>query len=286
MLLSLDVDVCFRPKIHEKLVIIDECIFYDGSLNTLSQSETSERMNRWESREMVREAIAKHKLDTCDHCLAMRLGANNIDHLRLSFIQHRQALGLTKKDLASLSGVARSTIANFELGKSTINLITLDRLCAAMHLVVRSLPKFMIPSLDRQLQNAEFKKSSVPTRDSLEILQWTIGQRRESLLMTQRELAAKTGLTQKTISSFELSKSALDFDTHEHLCNKLDLATRFIPASLAADFDASLFEFWTREFQESDAYYEKVKDFVRTMRLARTERPSTRSKVGSVFGVV
>ncbi|MGH9552258.1 MAG: phospholipase D-like domain-containing protein, partial [Terriglobales bacterium] len=47
------IHVTIRDFVHEKVVVVDDCILYDGSLNVLSVDRTSERMTRFEDRDHV-----------------------------------------------------------------------------------------------------------------------------------------------------------------------------------------------------------------------------------------
>ncbi len=278
-LLALNADICFRPKIHEKIVTIDEHILYEGSLNTLSQSDTSERMNRWHSRDMVREATKKHHLDTCDHCIARRLSSDDLEHLRCTFIRQRETLGLTQLALSLISGVAQSTISDFEAGSNNIHLITLERLCWALHLVIRSLPEFMAPALDRQLESHTSMEKPIATLVSSSSIDWlrsTLKRRRQSFLLTQREFAEHAGTTAKAICLFESNKAGMELGKHFELCKGLDLTIRLIPSSLAFDIDKLMIEFWNSETETFNYQFEKVSNFMQSFRMSRFERQKNR----------
>lgn len=51
------INICFRDNLHEKLAIIDSCICWEGSLNILSHSNTTEIMRRIESRSAIRQVL-------------------------------------------------------------------------------------------------------------------------------------------------------------------------------------------------------------------------------------
>lgn len=52
------VHVVFTKNHHRKLVILDQCILYEGSLNILSQSKSCEVMRRVESAQLAQEMIS------------------------------------------------------------------------------------------------------------------------------------------------------------------------------------------------------------------------------------
>lgn len=276
---DLGVHVCFRSEIHEKIIVIDEHILYEGSLNPLSQNTTSERMNRWADYDMVQAAIKMHKLDTCEECLSMRLSTNSMELLRQSFRQHRKALGLSQRDLAQISGIAQSTISYFEAGRLSISLKTLDKLCMILNASIRSMPKFMAPALDMQLR--EFYQnqpmlSTPATSSSLPFLRSTIVLRRQSLLLTQKGIAAVIGINQKTVSSLESHSNSTTLDIYLELCDRLNLAMRLVPTSLATPLDLDLNRFWLDERSTFESHYKEVQRFMKAYKLSRMERLSNR----------
>ncbi|MBS2005060.1 MAG: hypothetical protein JST44_26340, partial [Cyanobacteria bacterium SZAS LIN-5] len=54
-LLDLGVEVITVPKIHQKIILVDEKVSWDGSLNWLSHKDTAEHINRSENLEKVAE---------------------------------------------------------------------------------------------------------------------------------------------------------------------------------------------------------------------------------------
>lgn len=54
---SMGVQVLFTGKHHRKLVIIDQRVLYEGSLNVLSQNDSSEMMRRIQSEELSKQMI-------------------------------------------------------------------------------------------------------------------------------------------------------------------------------------------------------------------------------------
>lgn len=136
LLKSLGIHLNLIPNIHEKLVIVDEHIFWDGSLNVLSQNISKERMTRWESMEMVHDAAFRHNLMTCASCVVTPIGM---------LVRHRRnMMGITQKELASKTGLTQSIISQFESSKRDIQLSTLKRICRVTFLELRCLPWFEV----------------------------------------------------------------------------------------------------------------------------------------------
>jgi len=142
ILRSLGAHVTIRPGPHFKLVVIDEEILWDGSLNMLSYRNTEERMTRWFSRAKVIEATKRHKLDQCQACTSRP--SRLIDVL----IRRRQYLGLSQADLAKRTGVDQSTLSKLEAGKTDVKLSTLQRLIKELGMQICATPRYAVPLVD------------------------------------------------------------------------------------------------------------------------------------------
>lgn len=154
---SLDVHVTVRPDIHEKLAIIDENVLWEGSLNILSHSRTSERMRRIESAEEVTAAIEQHNLQSCLKCLRPR--TIHPPTLIEQFIMIRQARDLSQTDLANICGIERSSISRLEAQRHDPRLSLLLRVakgldrefvlvpCPLLHPVLTILGKYKLTQM-------------------------------------------------------------------------------------------------------------------------------------------
>lgn len=60
---GIGVKVLYTGGHHRKIVILDRCVLYEGSLNVLSQNESCEIMRRVDSRELVEQMIAFTELN-------------------------------------------------------------------------------------------------------------------------------------------------------------------------------------------------------------------------------
>ncbi|MBZ0185164.1 MAG: helix-turn-helix domain-containing protein [Candidatus Obscuribacterales bacterium] len=155
---SIGVHVTLVPRMHEKMAIIDESIFWDGSLNILSHSDSSERMTRWEDREKLLSEIKRHNLTACSMCRATR-SVKEIQNIANYLRKRRQSLGLSQKALSEQSKIAQKTISQIESGKkSDFKVSTYERLCKVLQLELRPIPEFMLPSIDEQLDTAMRKE--------------------------------------------------------------------------------------------------------------------------------
>lgn len=166
-LLSIGVHVTFRSKIHEKLAVIDERIFWEGSLNILSYWNSYERMTRWVGREKVLIEIERHRLMECDRCMEAGVLIDDFTKVRNALIERRKSLGLSQKMLAEKAKIAQSTISDLESSRQVdFRLRTYVRLCAVLKLKIRFVPECVLPSLDEQLGSVTANKLSNDQIDS------------------------------------------------------------------------------------------------------------------------
>ncbi len=153
-LLSIGIHINKVPKIHEKLVVIDENILWEGSLNPLSYFDTSERMTRWQCSEQVRSALTMHNLTNCSFCLEALLVGN----LRFIFgnviARRRKILNLSQKEFSELTGVSQTTISRIENGEYDCRISRVSKIFEALGLHCRPVPWYMASTLDHDLRNA------------------------------------------------------------------------------------------------------------------------------------
>lgn len=152
-LFSMGVHVSKVPKIHEKLVIIDEQIFWDGSLNPLSYRDTTERMTRWESREKVLSVVAKHNLNKCVICREA-LPKGDLQTVFGNIIcRRRRSLNMSQKEFGILTGLGQAAISRLEKGKFDCRLSVLARVFSVLQMNCRPIFWYMVSSLDRDLDS-------------------------------------------------------------------------------------------------------------------------------------
>lgn len=146
-----------RDRIHEKLAVIDDKVFWEGSLNILSHNQSNERMNRWSNSRALREALISHKLDSCGDCRKRgsmkqfsRDSECDFEHRRMvaDITNRRIELGLSQRQLAMMVGVSRLTICHFESGKYDIRLWTLLKICESLDFKLKALSWHYIPALN------------------------------------------------------------------------------------------------------------------------------------------
>jgi hypothetical protein len=147
LLTALGVHVSFRERVHEKVAIIDEHILWDGSLNILSHSDSSERMTRWLDRRLVKDAMARHNL-RCTECSpkdspAVQLGK--------SIAARRRCLRLPQLALSEKARVAQAVISRIENGDFSTSAANLFSICQVLGLNLKAVPWHFSPSLNEWL---------------------------------------------------------------------------------------------------------------------------------------
>lgn len=167
LLTQLGVHVSLRPRIHEKLVVIDDRILWEGSLNVLSHYDSSERMTRWVDRALVAKTISKFKLDSCDHCLPLPdawtgEGGAETEARKLQFIgacikRRRIARRLTQDGLAAIAGLPQSTISGVEIGSRNSRMSTLIQICDALGMQMVIAPRHCLPAILQRLETTNNK---------------------------------------------------------------------------------------------------------------------------------
>lgn len=121
---SINVHVNVRSRIHEKVVVIDFGIIYDGSMNVMSFNPrfTSERMTRIVNARKAICTIGLLSLDACSGCNRPieadqeRLIVNK-SNLGKTISMLRTSRGLLQNTLATSLGTTRENINRIERGK-------------------------------------------------------------------------------------------------------------------------------------------------------------------------
>jgi DNA-binding XRE family transcriptional regulator len=147
------------PGNHYKIVVIDNSILWDGSLNPLSfNKRTAERMTRWVDPVQCARAIEMHKLQKCDECSARQHPTNpaelNLDPGTVPgiIIARRRKLGITQAELAKLVNVDRKTIAKIETGLRSPTTDTLIKIAHVLGRQVALVPPSVIENVHRIIE--------------------------------------------------------------------------------------------------------------------------------------
>ncbi len=150
-LLSIGVHVNAVPKIHEKLVIIDEYVFWEGSLNPLSYRDTFERMTRWQCAQKVRNVMIEQNLSWCAACRETILEGEVKSVFGKIIRKRRQMMNLSQMEFSKLTGLEQSTVSRIENGKYDCRLSTVSKIFSVLKMNCRPVLWYMIPSFDYEL---------------------------------------------------------------------------------------------------------------------------------------
>lgn len=159
-LVAIGVHVNARPKIHEKIAVIDGTTLWEGSLNILSHFDSRERMSRWVNPREAMMAVRKHNLDSCHQC-SSRIGfaltktandqQNELMLIGEALANQRRELGLSQAELGAQVGVSRQTIAAIENGRGRdVTLRTIQRVMREVNWSLRVVPWYAVPAVDER----------------------------------------------------------------------------------------------------------------------------------------
>lgn len=117
------VHVTFKKKIHEKVIIIDNKILWDGTANCLSYRDTEEEMRRWIDPAEIERSFKQHFHKKCDICemnrdsygMALDLDAKLLGK---QFAEFRASAQMSQHKLAQEAGLSQAFISAFESGNS------------------------------------------------------------------------------------------------------------------------------------------------------------------------
>jgi DNA-binding XRE family transcriptional regulator len=159
MLRDAGVHVSFRERMHEKLIVIDDRILWEGSLNALSQFETTERMRRWDSLEETRAAVRLHHLTGCESCSEEFAMTNENDQTRMKrfgqiMANARMRRGWSQAELAAKASVGQRIISSVETGNDA-KVTTIFKICEQLDLELCVVNAFLVPAVANLLAKSE-----------------------------------------------------------------------------------------------------------------------------------
>lgn len=148
---SAGVHVTVRNHNHEKIAVVDETIFWDGSLNILSQSRTSERMTRWRSRAKVDEEIERYKLWDCAGCYLHYSTGDSPEAIGGLIRRRRRLLGIKQGDFAPIVKLSQATLSRVEAGHRSLSIESYRRVATGLKLRIRLVPECLLPMIDERI---------------------------------------------------------------------------------------------------------------------------------------
>ena len=228
LLQSLGVHVTLRPKMHEKLIVIDDGILWEGSMNVLSWFNTTERYRRFHDRAEVDDAMQRHKLVLCSHCASPTISQ--------VLLERRLSLGMTQHETASLAGTHRKVVLGCESGKRDVRLGMLERICGALGLEVQVIPKYLGQATRRLVQvshprEAQSRKSILRSSDQplLPTISQLLTEQRLALKLTQQDVARRAGTHPRLVRECESGRRDVWLEALERICDALGLEIQVIP---------------------------------------------------------
>lgn len=153
ILRSLHVHVNVRQFIHEKVIVLDFGILYDGGMNVMSYNpmRTTERITRREHAYKSLCAIAKHSLDSCIVCTdrpdldESPAFCIERDSAGVSLAALRTSKGMTQQELATRISMTTRGLGKIENGKSLPKLSTVIEICDTLETTLVAVPKYAVP---------------------------------------------------------------------------------------------------------------------------------------------
>lgn len=164
---ELGAHVTLRKRLHVKTAIIDGKILWRGSLNILSFADTIEEMVRQDDPVESLRTIKRRDLHQCSECAQKNGSKQNPitpigeDLAMISgfIVENRERLAMSQRQLASLSNVDRSTLAQLETGRRIPSLEVLVQVYGALGYRLAAVPDGLTPYLEHVLQIAPLAKS-------------------------------------------------------------------------------------------------------------------------------
>lgn len=170
---QLGAHVTLIAKVHMKFVILDEAVFYEGSLNVLSHNNTLEGMRRFNSVSETRKKVRQERFLFCQSCKLLTSNLN-FDNVSKQFQAARRNLGMTQSEIAKYSRKNQCQITKIETGGDVL-ISTLSEVTKSMGLSILLLPNSVAPAVanllsqlkDHALHHALDKKNLTPQHQTL-----------------------------------------------------------------------------------------------------------------------
>jgi hypothetical protein len=169
---SMGVHVTLLKRVHVKIIVVDEDIYWFGTMNILSHFDTIEEMQRSRNRLKVEDAIRKYRLDLCSPCVAnspfgLLPGKHGIaEHLQYigrCIAHERRKVRMTQVQLAQAAKVGQNIVSDVEHGKRNIKIDSLSRILSVLRLKLYPVPWYLQRSVEEQLAS-ELENPSIEAR--------------------------------------------------------------------------------------------------------------------------
>lgn len=154
-LVSWGFHVTLRKKVHQKIIVLDGQVLWEGSLNALSDIDSSNNMRRWNSIFEVKRMTELHDLKNCKTCQERRrkMTAGNstpeeqIKQIGKIIREHREEQRLSQRQLGQSAGISFQRVGYIETAMRMKHLIPLLKLTNSLDLDVLLVPTHLTPSI-------------------------------------------------------------------------------------------------------------------------------------------
>jgi transcriptional regulator with XRE-family HTH domain len=223
-LTQIGVHVVLRNNIHAKLILIDDSVLWEGSLNFLSHFDTTEHLRRSVNRDEIEAVKTKQDLRRLPN---YAIDSDTDERLLQLIIQRRRHLGLSQSELGRKISTGQPYISRMENGNLTLLNRSFRAVAQCLDLRIRLVPSRLCKRLDALLGS----ESDVSMQGI---------HRRKLLGMTQVELAKHAAIPQADVSRLECGKLIIASKPFRSVLGHLDLQVRLVPAFMCGPVDAFL----------------------------------------------
>jgi len=146
--------VTLKDHIHSKFVVIDERVFWSGSVNSLSHSHTKDDMTRWEADSVtILASLRSRDFEPCEQCkfLAVIFGGGDLAVKSMFgrlLHNRRQLIGLSQKIAAKQSKLDPSKFSKLEKGILDIRFRSLVKAYSSVGLILMPIPWFLVGAVE------------------------------------------------------------------------------------------------------------------------------------------
>jgi transcriptional regulator with XRE-family HTH domain len=223
---SRDVHVILRPKVHQKIAVIDGKTVWEGSLNVLSYTGmTQEQMLRMECTDSAEWMINCHRL----HCPQCKTKSDSqLEWFGKQFAKCREALGLNQHQLASLLGISRSSITQLESGRWNVELDTLIEFSEIMGFEIGFGLKRVASNI-KAAQGLQFPHN--PNMSHRERIGWRLKMHRKQKRLRQDGVVSELDISRTELSCIENGKRNTNVSRLASIAAALGLLIVLVPKS-------------------------------------------------------
>ena len=155
ILQQISVHLNLLKDVHIKFAVIDDAVFWEGSLNIMSYYNTQEHMRRWGSKKELDSMRKKYKLDACQQCAAntsaFLMDEENMLNFGEFILSIRSKSSFSQKGLAKKCSVTQSRISHLEAG-ANITLRCASKILRGLGLRIMLVPEIFVQPVSAFIQ--------------------------------------------------------------------------------------------------------------------------------------